>query len=744
MSSHTIIPPKQIIDKNIYIFLYSLLKSIFIIDSQYRKEKIEKIDTIILKIKTNYKIELKREYSKENFENIIKYIKTQNIIYGGEILENILLRLFNSIMIIPQTETINKYIYYNLQNIYGISNKPEKKQLKQIDYIQNFILYDKLIPEELKNKEIFFQPYNIIHTDLEYFLLLIYKLKIISIKNKDKNSEYNNISYNLYKYSLKYKNFKEEKDIIENGIIGFENIINKNYDCYKNNSRNSSFSLISYFFFTLFMNYQTINCRLIKYNENNKNINKFSRVLYDYNLIGSSMKGFYAILVSSPMRQDDRIQIISMAENDLAELGMCELGKTIVFNQNIKILNYNKNRLHSHYFYYLNKASKIFNNNSIEEINLYNNFLKEDVDDYLCDILNKFKNLKILNLSNNKISSGLSKFFCKLKLLYRANKSKLEKLNINKCQLDSSSLYELSDCLKCKYCKLKSLYLNINNINDYNAESLLNAIKKNNSLKEVYLGRNFIGNSSTYNICRIISRFHNSLEVLYLNQNEIRNNNNLLKIVSRTKIIYSHIEDKNKIIIDLNENNILKNLDLSKNGIYYRNKNQILLLKNILDDTYLSCLDYSLLLKDFDHYHHTFDESKCYSEYKNEIQLLNEKLIKIKNKRNILFEYIEEMKNIQNKYDNIFEQYIDNEDLNEILVETIKYSNNDIFSVYENIENLISYELLESIGKTEEDLNDDNNLSFVINLIKYMLLYKVNGGFINQWLKGINKCLIIL
>ena len=34
------------------------------------------------------------------------------------------------------------------------------------------------------------------------------------------------------------------------------------------------------------------------------------------------MKGYYAILVSTTMRQDDRIRIVSMAENDLAELGM--------------------------------------------------------------------------------------------------------------------------------------------------------------------------------------------------------------------------------------------------------------------------------------------------------------------------------------------------------------------------------------------------------------------------------------
>ena len=742
MNSHSIIPPKSIINKKNYLFLYSLLKSIFIIDSDNRKKKNDKIEEITKKIKEIYKIELKRDYSKENFENIIKYVKTQNVIYCGEILENILLRLFTSIMKIPQKETINKYIYYNLQNIYGIKNKIKEKQDKEIDLIQNFILYDKLFPEELKNQEIFFQPYKVIPTDFEYFLALIYKLKIESVKkfNKNKEKQYNKVSYTLYTYSQKYPKEKEEKNLIQNSIIEFEKSINDILENYRTGNNKNNANIISYFFFTLLVNYQIINSRLMKYSKNNKNNKKFSAIPYEYNFIGSSMKGYYAILISSSMRQDNRIKIISMAENDLGELGMSELGKTIIFNPSIKILNYNKNRLYSYYFYYINEASKVFDNDTVEEINLYNNFFKDDIDDYLCDILQKFKNLKTLNLSSNRISSGISKFLSRLKLYYRQKKTKLDKLNINKCSLDESSLYELCECLKSKYCKLKYLYLNINYINDYNAKPLLNAIKKNNSLKEVYLGRNLIGNSSTDNIGKIISRFHDSIETLYLNQNEIRNNDNLLRIAARTKVIYSNEEDKNKVFIDLDENKILKNLDISKNGVNTRNKNQILLFNQIANNTYLSCLDYSVILKNYEA--HEPHEGESYKEFKEEINLLKEKLDNLKIERNKLFEYIDEMNILENKYNNIFSQYIENKELNDILVESIKDSN--IFTIYEDIESLISDELLEVIGKTEKDLCDDNNYYMVKNLIKYMLLYKVNGGLINQWLKRANKCLIII
>jgi hypothetical protein len=315
----------------------------------------------------------------------------------------------------------------------------------------------------------------------------------------------------------------------------------------------------------------------------------------------------------------------------------------------------------------------------------------------------------------------------------------LENLNINKCALDSSSLYELGECLKSKYCKLKCLYLTLNNINDYNAKYLFNAIKKNNSLKKLYLGRNYIGNSSTDSIGKIISRFNESLEVLYLNQNEIRNNDNLLRIASRTKIIYSEEENKNKVIIDLSENKILKNLDISKNGVNIRNRNQVLLLKNFLNATYLSCLDFSVILKIYEQGQQL---EKTFEKYKKEVDIFEKDLSRIKEQRNTLLGYIEELKIIQNKYEDKFEQYIYNEDLKYILEETIKGSN--IFAVYEDIDNLISNELLNTIGKTEDDFLDDDIYDLVINLIKYMLLYKVNGGLINQWLKGINKCMVII
>ena len=76
-------------------------------------------------------------------------------------------------------------------------------------------------------------------------------------------------------------------------------------------------------------------------------------------------------------------------------------------------------------------------------------------------MISHLKGLKTINLSCNDIGIGLSSFFVMLKQLYRQGKTNLENLIINKCNLDKYSFYELGELLKCKYCGLKRLYLNL-------------------------------------------------------------------------------------------------------------------------------------------------------------------------------------------------------------------------------------------------------------------------------------------
>ena len=62
----------------------------------------------------------------------------------------------------------------------------------------------------------------------------------------------------------------------------------------------------------------------------------------------------------------------------------------------------------------------------------------------------------------NKLKNGISTFLIVLKNLYCKGKTKLENLYLEECILNDESFYELGELLKCKYCKLKKLYLSKN------------------------------------------------------------------------------------------------------------------------------------------------------------------------------------------------------------------------------------------------------------------------------------------
>ena len=108
----------------------------------------------------------------------------------------------------------------------------------------------------------------------------------------------------------------------------------------------------------------------------------------------------------------------------------------------------------------------VYDNHNLEELNLSYNNLNKDSERYLAKIISHLKQLKTINFTNNDLKSGVASFFIMLKKLYREGKTKLENLVLNKCNLDTSSWYELSELLKSKFCKLKRLYLSNNNISN--------------------------------------------------------------------------------------------------------------------------------------------------------------------------------------------------------------------------------------------------------------------------------------
>lgn len=106
----------------------------------------------------------------------------------------------------------------------------------------------------------------------------------------------------------------------------------------------------------------------------------------------------------------------------------------------------------------------LFDNDWIEELNISFNYLKDISEEFFTKLISHFKGLKSLNLTMNEFKRGVSSLFIVLKKLYRKGKTNLETLFLNRCLFDEATFYELGELLKCKYCKLKKLFLNGNAI----------------------------------------------------------------------------------------------------------------------------------------------------------------------------------------------------------------------------------------------------------------------------------------
>ena len=138
---------------------------------------------------------------------------------------------------------------------------------------------------------------------------------------------------------------------------------------------------------------------------------------------------------------------------------------------------------------------------------------------------------------------------------------------------------------------MKYLCLNLNLIpSDIN---FFKALKKNRSLKEIYLYNCGIFSENANEINRIIS--NTNIECLYLSNNNIYDFNQFIRIIYRNILIKNNEENI------LSENPCLHNLNMNKNYCSNKNNEKFKLINEGIKNTNLSCLDISqvLLEKDF-------------------------------------------------------------------------------------------------------------------------------------------------
>ena len=269
--------------------------------------------------------------------------------------------------------------------------------------------------------------------------------------------------------------------------------------------------------------------------------------------------------------------------------------------------------------------------------------------------------------------------------------------------LDYSSFYELGRLLNCRYCKLKNLCLNKNKIPiNFN---FLKRLKKNKSLTEIYLNNCDIRTNNTEDILRIMS--NTNAQSIYLYNNELKNFNNCLRIINRTKFISKKMK-RNQDLISRTDS-LLYNLDLSDNNIICKNTNHIKLLDKIINETTLYCLDFNHILFESDP--NNYINTKKYSDYQKEVIQLRDKLNEYQK------HYVEDLEMINSNELKIeklkTKEFMRNEKIEKEIEETI-LDNNAIFPVFlrEKSKIIINQNKEFFQGKEEEEIGD--------NLRKYM------------------------
>lgn len=775
--SKTFESTKAHINKAIYSYLFALIKYIFIGKKGLTPEisndfivKLKKftkhINEKIIK-EQNKKIEIENDneiYTVHNFENIINFATKQNLMFVGDILEGILIKIFSYTIEVSTSNDFGKYVYGNFirlreptninelsswfekaNNIFKYDEIKDIKKLLQNDYSVN----DRM--DVILNMPIF-------HTVLTKIMKLKYNFLFYS-SDKSISMQYTNLTLHqtkmqalkLYEDLKKYEGDNSSstmnmRDFIFNSIIFF-------YYCFLNQPK-PPINLIRSFLISVYIYNQNENSNLMKYSEAEET-EKLVKVPFNYSLRGAFIEGRHANIIFSPIKIEPGIINMNFGQNNIREPGLFELGKILSFNKSIKSITLLISLIKAYYLEYLNAGFGIFDNHVVEELNMPSNYCKEEVNYFLGKLISHLKGLKTLNLSGNEIKGGLRNVFVLLKDMYRHKKTKLESLYLNNCFLDDSSIYELGEMLKSKYCRLKKLSLSMNP--KIKIINFFKKIKSNKSLLELNISNSSLDNNIIDDLCRIIS--NTNIKSLILFKNDFNNFKKILRIPFRTKIV----KKKNEITETsrINYRTSMMNLDLSSNSFFSINKHYINLINNLINDnSTLDCLDLSHVLYGLNP--QKSSSSRRSPEYLNSVnEELLKTLIQRKEKfKNLTQDRIKKELNIQRYEKKNDENKLNINELDEDLSNDIDKIIKDEKSKYSGFLRKSCFDIINKINQNKEiykdlitkeeivdsgtDITSDKNENFFNKLFDYMVYKKSKEEFDNINLQLNRKNLVLI
>ena len=608
---------KTHIDKSIYSYLFMLVKYIFFGEKGIKNE--DKKNEIIAKLKnmTNninkkfikneanfIKIEpLDVAYSLKNFSNILNFIKIQNSMFAGDLLEATIMMTFSFGFETDKTNEFGKFIYVNISRLRDASyhdlsdwfKKGENRfQPLELKDFKSLLDNEKYLGD-LENKNRILDQNKPI---LQELITKMIKDKfdfIISNTGKSKTFDFiNNGKLDLIKLFLnKFRDMKNQssnltmvdKDFTSNSIAFI-------YYYLFEDEKLPPIRLIRCFLTAIYIYYQNEHSPLMNYIKPEKDSKKeeLEEIPFSYSLRGGFVEGRFSNTIISPIKLEPKISSVNLGQNNIREWGLFELGKSITMNPNIKSIILKISLLRGYYLDFFIAGFAIYDNYSIEELNLSMNYLKEECAYSLLNLISHLKNLKTLNLSANDLKGGPKHIFIYLKEQFRKGKCKLENLYLNYITMDDSAFYELGELIKSGYCKIKRL--SIGGSNKSNVVNFLKQVKYNRNLIELNIFKCGFRNTDIDDICRIIS--NTNIRHLNLFKNEFKNFGKCLRIIFRTKLVRNETEliKKNNYFIDRSAS--LMTLDLSNNIFYCLNSVFINIINELIqDNSTLSCLDIS-------------------------------------------------------------------------------------------------------------------------------------------------------
>ena len=735
---------KKHINKTIYTYIFLLMKYIFIgkqnFANQFRIEdtiqKLKKFTAhinkyIIINEENFIKIEPNEKYTYKNFNNIIKFIKSQNLMYAGNILEGILIIIFNYSIKTSKEDNFGKYISKNFEKFRDSNNKDlpswfsNSKEIfdnKELESIYDLLAKDLSIKDKNINNNV--RP--IFHKFL--FEIISNKFNILKEnKNKELLKEME-IYLSIYK-SMNHCTSYYEQDYKENSIIMLYYYFIHKKQC--------PIKIIYCFLMSIYIYYQNTN--LINLNSSENDDTTLENIPYTYQLKDYKVEGRFSNVITSPMTIEPRIINVDFMQNNIREIGLFELGKILSFNKNIKTLNLKSCLINNFYLEIFVRGFTLFDNYTLEELNLSKNSLKEYADYPLSELIKHLKGLKTLNIfGNTEAKGGFRLFFITLKSLYKKGKTNLENLNINNCYLTDSSFYELGELLKSPYCGLKRLNIALNK-KSRNID-FLKTLKYNRSLEELIIYKCDLSENDIDDVCRIIS--NSNIKKINLFRNKFHVFRKTLRIVFRGKLINKIGKKINKQKVDLSK--AIIHLDLSNNYSYLINHHYIMLINKFIEsNSNINCLDLSHIL-----YGKNADMRGIHI-YKEEINKLSSILSKKKEaywKLTLKKLDLERNKEIYQKKEEEEKLNLNDldEEINEYLEEQINSKNeNSIFPAYLReknyyiiekiiIKNKEKYDKLIKKEKIDDkNIKSYNNEKFIHKIIDYIKFKKNENELIS-------------